>query len=315
MIEIPKNILEFFFKEIKLKGKYEIEIRKNIAYIIPKEKEKYYKPIIKIPDLASFAILLRQYIQVINEFNQKNNVKLQDYQDLSYIFNIMLFNMTTSDALNLNKYLETRISFFYDNNLEDFWNPQKVFEYNNITFYAQKELEDFGLETPYIMTFFMEINEKQYKLPIIRYAINNERVCFIYAVQIGRNRYCDLNNIDYKNAINQVNQGVKKYRNISPSFVLILAIFLKMLNINNITKIVIPDFLFNRYKNYYRATSTKKSNEILFRMFHNINTLVTRMDNQVDGFNIQSFPLENDSYYHIELTNLKSKNKMLTKLF
>lgn len=50
-------------------------------------------------------------------------------------------------------------------------------------------------------------------------------------------------------------------------------------------------------------------------MFHNINTLVTRMDNQVDGFNIQSFPLENDSYYHIELTNLKSKNKMLTKLF
>ena len=182
MIEIPKNILEFFFKEIKLKGKYEIEIRKNIAYIIPKEKEKYYKPIIKIPDLASFAILLRQYIQVINEFNQKNNVKLQDYQDLSYIFNIMLFNMTTSDALNLNKYLETRISFFYDNNLEDFWNPQKVFEYNNITFYAQKELEDFGLETPYIMTFFMEINEKQYKLPIIRYAINNERVCFIYVV-------------------------------------------------------------------------------------------------------------------------------------
>lgn len=160
----------------------------------------------------------------------------------------------------------------------------------------------------------MDIAGKLYNLPIIRYAINNDGVCFIYAVQIGRERIYDINNINYKNAINQVNQGVKKYRNISPSFVLILAMFLKILNDNNISKIVIPDFLFNRYKNYYRATTTNKSNEILSRMFHNISTLIRRMENQIDGFNIQNYPSEIESYYHINLIDLNSKNNMLKKL-
>ncbi len=314
MIERPNDILEIFFREIKLKGKYEIDIRNNIAYIIPREEERYYKPIIKISDLNCFNNLLTEYIESINEFNKKNNIKLKEYHDLAYIFNIMLFNMASSDADDLNKFIETRISFFYDNNLEQFIRPNKIFEYDDISFYAQREIEDFGLETPYIMTFSMDVDGKIYNLPIIRYAINNDGVCFIYSVQIGRGRVCYINNINYKSAINQVNQGVKKHRDISPSFVLILAIFLKILSNNNINKIVIPDFLFNRYKKYYRANTTNKSNEILSRMFHNITTLIRRMDSQIDGFNIQSYPLEMDSYYHIDIINLKSENKMLKKL-
>ncbi len=222
--------------------------------------------------------------------------------------------MAYSDADDLNKFIETRISFFNDNNLEQFIKPNKIFEYNNVSFYAQREIEDFGLETPYIMTFSMNIAGEQYKLPIIRYGINNDGVCFIYAIQIGRGRICDINNIKYKNVVNQINQGVKENRNISPSFVLILAIFSKILNNNDISKIVIPDLLFNRYRKYYRADTINKSNEILSRMFHNITTLVRRMDSQIDGFNIESYPLQMDSYYHISITNLESKNKMLKKL-
>lgn len=314
MLEKSNDILEIFFKEIKLRGKYEIDIRNNIAYIIPREEERYYKPIIKIPNLNCFTNLLTEYIESINEFNKRNNIKLKEYQDLSYIFNIMLFNMTSSDADDLNKFIETRISFFNDNNLEQFVKPNKIFEYDNISFYAQRKIEDFGLETPYIMTFSMVVAGELYNLPIIRYGINNDGVCFIYAVQIGRGQICNINNINYKSAVNQVNQGVKEHRDISPSFVLILAIFLKILSNNNINKIVIPDFLFNRYKKYYRANTVNKSNEILSRMFHNITTLIGRMDNQIDGFNIQSYPLEIDSYYHIDIINLKSENKMLKKL-
>lgn len=314
MLEIPSDILEFFFRKIKLKGKYEIDIRNSIAYIIPREEERYYKPIIKISDLNNFANLLIEYVEAINEFNKRNNIKLKEYQDLSYIFNIMLFNMASSDADDLNKFIETRISFFNDNNLEEFISPNKIFEYNNISFYAQREIEEFGLETPYIMTFSMDVAGELYNLPIIRYSINNNGVCFIYAVQIGRGRICNIDNLNYKRVVNQVNQGVKAHRDISPSFVLMLAMFLKILDDNGISKIVIPDFLFNRYKKYYRANTTNKSNEILSRMFHNITILIKRMDSQVDGFNIQSYPLDVDSYYHIDIANLDSKNKMLKKL-
>lgn len=314
MLEIPNKILEFFFREIKLKGKYEIEIKYNTAYIIPRVEERYYKPIIRIPNVKKFANLLIEYIETINKFNSKNNIKQKEYQDLSYVFNIMLFNIAPSDANDLNKFIETRIDFYNDNNLDEFIEQTKVFEYNNNLFYAKREIEDFGLETPYIMSFSMETAGKIYNLPIIRYGIDKDGVCFIYAVQIGRGRFCDINNIDYKNATNPINQGIKEHRNISPSFVLILSIFLKMLNDNNINKIVIPDFLFNRYKKYYRANTTSKSDEILSRMFHNITTLIKRMDSQIEGFNIQSYPLDIDSYYHIELKNLDSKNKMLKKI-
>ncbi len=71
IIENSSDILEIFFREIKLKGKYEIDIRNNIAYIIPREEEQYYKPIIKIPDLNYFTTLLIEYIKSIKNFNKK----------------------------------------------------------------------------------------------------------------------------------------------------------------------------------------------------------------------------------------------------
>lgn len=315
MIEKTNDILEIFFREIKEKGKYKLDIRENTALIIPREEERYYKPIIRVPDLNYLRILLLEYINSINEFNKKNTTKLDEYQDLSYILNIMLFNMTSSDADDLNKFLENRISFLLDETFEDYSEEKKVFESTDATFYAKRECESFGLETPYIMTFKMKRGNEEYNLPIIRYAINNDGTCYIYAVQIGRGRICETSNDNYKNIINKVNQGVKQNRNISPSFVLVFSMFIKLLKNQGINKIVIPDFLFNRYKKYYKANTTSRSNDILSRMFHSITTLTDRIDDQVDGFNITGYPFEIDSYYHIELNDLKSNNKILNKLF
>lgn len=314
MLEIPSDILELFFREIKLKGKYEVDIRGNSAYIIPRVEERYYKPIIRIPDLDYLEILLVEYVEAVNNYNKKNNTKLREYHDLAYVFNIMLFNMASSDAEDLNKFIEERISFFNDTNLEELNAETKIFEHNDNTFYAQRETEEFGLETPYIMTFKMKTNGETFQLPMIRYAVNDNGTCYIYAVQIGRKRTCATDNEKYKKAVNPANQGVKEGRSISPSFVLILAMFLKILNDNGISKIVIPDYLFNRYKKYYRANTTIKSDEILSRMLHNITTLVRRMDIQIDGFDIESYPLDIDSYYHIKINSLSSKNKMFKKL-
>lgn len=314
MLEIQGDIVEIFFEKIKNKGKYEIDIKNNTAYIIPRSEERYYKPIIKIPDLDYFRILLMEYISSVKEFLEKNNMNLKPYQDLGYVFRIMLFNLAPSDAADLNRFIETRISLFRDDHFEELKTPVKIFEHDGISFYAKRELEEFGLETPYIMTFSMEQNGKKYDLPMIRYGIDDTGVCYIYAVQIGRGRSCDTQDPEYKKTVNSVNRGVKEHRDVSPSFVLVLAMFLKILCKNNICKIVIPDFLFNRYKKYYRATTTKRSDEILSRMFHNIMTLVMRMDSQIDGFSIQSYPLELDSYYHIELSSLRSKNIMLKAL-
>lgn len=314
MLKIPDDILEFFFNEIKVKGKYEIKIDNNQAFIIPRKEDAYYKVIVSIKDLNYFELLLMEYINRINEFNKRNGNILKEYQDLSYIFNILLFNLAPSDADDLNRFLEKRISFLEDDSFSEYSTYTEIFNYNNTSFKAKRCVEEFGLETPYIMLFQMESLGITYDLPLIRYAVDNDGVCYIYAVQIGRGRICPTNDSKYKKIVNKVNQGVKKDRDISPSFVLVFSMFLKMLHDNNINKIVIPDFLFNRYKKYYRANTVKKSNEILGRMTHNIITLVNRIDGQIDGFNVQAYPLDIDSYYHIDIIDMSSENLMLKKL-
>jgi len=315
MPENYSNIINHFFRSIELRGKYNINIKNNVAYIIPRDEEKYYKPVIKITNLEEFTNLLIKYIEAINNFNTVNNVKLKPCHDLSYFLNIFLLNLTASDANDLNSFLKTRISFFRDNNFDDFVTQRKIFDYDSATFYAKREVGSLGLETPYIMGFSMYSNGKYHNLPIVRYAINSDKVCYIYAIQTGRCRNCDTNNSEYKSIINQVNQGVKKYRNISPSFVLILAIFLKILKDNGINRIVIPDYLFNRYRKYYKGNSEIKSNEIISRMFHNITALINRTESEITGFDIKSYPLDIDSYYHIEVNSLDSENKILRKIF
>lgn len=314
MLEIPENILEIFFKELNIKGKYTVKIENNQAHIIPRLEERYYKPIITIKDINYFRVLLMEYVTAINEFNIKHQTMLKDYQDLSYIFNILLFNLTASDCDDLSIFLEKRISFLQDDHFNDYENSTYIFSHENTTFTAKREIEEFGLETPFIMLFQMNVNGNNYDLPLIRYAIDDKGVCYIYAVQIGRGRVCQNQNPEYKNVVNKVNQGIKENRDISPSFVLVFAMFLKMLKSQNINKIMIPIFLFNRYRKYYKANTVIKSNAILERMIHNITTLVNRADCQIEGFNVKAYPLDIDDYYHIDIMDLRSENQMIKKL-
>ena len=73
----------------------------------------------------------------------------------------------------------------------------------------------------------------------------------------------------------------------------------------NVTKIVVPDFLYGRYRKYYGASSEKKSNMILERILNNFIRLMQRMEMQVDNFYIEAYPNEIDSYTHIIINKEK----------
>lgn len=313
MIDIPENILEIFFREIQIKGKYKVIINGNKAQIIPRDEESYYKPIMNIQNLEYFNVLLMEYINAINEFITKHNIKLKDYQDLSYILNITLFNLASSDAYDLCTFLEKRISFLHDNSFSEYDNESVVLENENVKITAQRVVEDFGLETPFIMIFKIYINDSVYNLPLIRYAIDEDDKCYIYAVQMGRGRSISQDN-DFKNVINKVNSGVKEYRNIAPSFTLAFNLFIQLLQSKETKEIMIPDFLFNRYKQYYGATTVTKSNAILERMMSTMSNLVGRCSNEIDGFKVSSYPLLFDSYYHIDIINMSNQNMTLKKI-
>lgn len=312
MFEIPKDVINFFFNEIRRKGKYEIILENDTAIIRPRLEEEYYKPIIIVKNLEELENSLKNYILSLNNFFTTNN-NLQEYHDLSYFFNNLLFNMSTSDALDLTSYINKRSYFFNNNQFAEFDEPKIIANIDEADIYVQRIVEAPGLETPYILAFSMIIDKKSYQLPLLRYAFDENNTCYIFAIQFGKNRTADFQDEDYKKIINSINKGIKQYRNVSPSFVVVFSLFLNLLKNQGIDKIVIPDYLFCRYKNYYKSQTTYKSDLILTRILNNFMTLIQRMEYQYPFFEIKNYPNEIDSYTHINLNYTSENNKHLIK--
>ena len=310
---IPEDLITYFFRCLINRGKYTIENNNGVFLIIPREEERYYKPVIVVKDVNKLEISLRNYINSLNKFYDTYG-GLQEFHNLGYFFINLLSNMTNDDAQDLTSYIDKRILMFEKDRLEPFNNRTEVVSIGDSKFFAQRELEKRGLETPFYMIFEMEKNDNIYQLPLIRYSIDND-TCYIYAVQMDRWRDYRYDDQEYKETINKVNSGLKKYRNIPPNFVLSLALFIKILSDNNISKIIIPDYLFSRYRNYYHASTETKSNKILDNILDRFLNLLCRMDTQVEGFDIISYPNDLDSYMRIKLNCPKSENQMLNEIF
>lgn len=300
MFKIPDDILEYFFEEIKLKGKYQVLFEGDKASIIPPDYQAYYKPVIIVKDLNDLRVSLINYYIALNNYYRDKDI-LKDYHTLSFFFNNLLFNMNNTDALDLSSYIDKRTHFLKDETFKEYDRITPVGEFNGDVVCVERILEEPGLETPYVLEFTIEHDNIIYQLPLIRCAIDEDNVCHLFAVQFGRYRNFAVKEKDYKRIVNKINKGVKKYRNVSPGFVLSLRLFLDLLKKHNIKRIVIPDYLFCRYKNYFGATTVTRSDAILTRIIDHFLTLVERMEYQFDDVNIDYYPNEIDAYTHITL--------------
>lgn len=313
MFDIPNDIVQFFFDEIHKKGKYKIVLNNKGAIIMPRSEEAYYKPNIEIKDIEEFRVALYEYVIALTNFYTLYDTK-QDYHDLSYFFNMLLFNMVHSDTEDLTKFIYKRICFFNNEEFSEYSERSLIAEIDSVKYYVQRIVEEPGLETPFILVFDMECNGVVYPLPLVRYAIDKDKTCHLFAIQFGKNREYDTSKKEYKNIVNNVNTGINKYRNVSPSFVLSFALFLKLLTEKNITDIKVPGFLFARYKHYFKAKTTMKSNLILNRILNKFVLLMQRMEFEVNGFEIKFYLEEFDSYTHIKLNELNSKNNLVKRI-
>lgn len=315
MYEIPDDILTFFFSQIVKRGKCRIERIDNQIYIKSRLEHEYYKPVICVNDLEKLEKSLITYINTLNDFIKKYNCVLEDYYDLSYILNHIFLNMVSSDSVDLASYVDKRTAFIKDKLFSEYDKKKEIFQYEDVSFFVQRVLESPGLETPFILIFSMNINGVDYELPLVRYAFDDNKVCHLFAVQTGRLRNVNYNDEVFKSVVNKVNRGVNAYRNVSPSFVLVLTLFFKMLSEHDIKNIVVPDYLFSRYRKYYRNNGTARSDMILKRILNNFITLLQRMEMQINGIEIKNYPNEIDSYTHLTIQKMDSKNKLLAKIF
>lgn len=115
----------------------------------------------------------------------------------------------------------------------------------------------------------MKKEGSKYSLPRISYGISNG-ICYIYAIQ---NKDSKMNtdskyNLEVKDKLKTINSGISKYRNITPSFVVALALFISFLKENNINKIQVMTPLPIRQKNRELSTEYKIK---FYSMYGNLN--------------------------------------------
>lgn len=305
MFEIPENLIDIFFEITRKYVKSEVIIDKEGALIVPPENESHYKPVIIVKNTEELARALKSYLEAIGSFyDAKTDFK--PHHDVEYFLTNLYFNMTSSDALDFAKYVETRTTFYRDLAFSDFRETKEILNFNGLL--AKRIKETPGFESPFILEFSVKIKDRTYPLPLVRYAIDENKVCHLFAIQYGRTRIPDLDCEEFKRVVNKINSGVHKYRNVPPSFVMTFRLFLCLLDDENINSIVVPDFLFGRYRHYYRGRTEEKSDQILERILDNFITLMQRMEYQFPFFKIESYPTELDSFTHIAIDPIKRLN-------
>lgn len=294
-----ENIIDYFFKVLETSESCTISRNESQILIKPRSEKEYYEPTIVIRDIHQLEETLTNYLKECKSFYIKNG-KNPTHERFYFLYN-MLTNMNADDTNDLVKYINKRIAFFKDDTFAEYKEKTLIHQTSEAEFYVKRTLNFEGQETPFSLEFSMKVNGEMFDLPRISYAFDENNICHIYTIQFGRHRIPDIQNKSYKSAVNNINSGVHKYRNVSPSFVLAFRLFLDLLKERDINKILIPDFLCFRYKRYFRAKTVTKSDVILTRILDQFLLLCQRMEYQFPFFNIFLYANELDSYTHINL--------------
>lgn len=271
-------------------------------------------PVLLLDDLNKFLELLKKYLDLELSLNRRHTPfitnHLHNYQKtlIAYLF----VNATTDDFLNPCAMLETKIAFLQDQkisqinhkiNLENISNS-----YLNITSY----LDSIYMETPYKLTLSITNDTDSYQLPSISYGISNN-TCYIYSVLNPKQEINTPYQKRIKRLLYKINESVSEDNlHVSPSAVLSLSIFLKILELNNIKKIKVIPYLPLRYLS---RDLFAKDNEALIARNDFIQTNATNklIDTffrlQYHGFiDINSYPYELDDSLHLTINNSSTIN-------
>lgn len=258
------NIIESVFNEIRSEAlnneiilkEYEegiglLDTPVRIGFVFNEEREGYIS--LKSNDEVRFYKLLKEYAYNALIFYglepNRNNIKK--------VITYLLSNVANYELDDLNSFLEKRINFFIEDSLK-FKKVSNPCSLGNIIGYVDNQ--SILQETPLCFKSSFIDGDKRYNLPRISFGIDNN-TCYIYAIQNKDVLSEDLQDSNYNELVHRtmrtINSGVKKYRNVTPSFVIALTYFISYLNQNNITNIrTIPSMptrienrkLVNKYK-------------------------------------------------------------------
>ena len=286
--------------------------------------EKNDAPPFIINDISEFEKVLKEYIETIYEI-KINATKMDKEHDEEYFLTSALWgNATVYDFANAERHVRKYISFIKDGVFSEYDSLTTIGSINENSIGIQRCEAYNGYETPYAIKIILTNNDDnhRFELPTVRYGIDKDeegkKTAYIYALQGPREPVKTEYDNQMDKMIKQINSGVKKNRNVSPSAIVSLAVFVGMLQKQGITDIKVPDFLWARWQG--KMSDNRITKEELEQLKYNLTTRFLtnfyRFENHFENFNILYRENEIDSFLHISIPQeLKCDNKILLEAY
>jgi len=260
--------------------------------VIPRIDDEYI-PIFTISDSNKLEEALQEYLQTVKNIDIKST-KIDDRHNEKYFLLNVWKNATNYDFQNPERFIRRYTNFIRDNTFSQYDELTFLGKYDNSEMLmVQRKQDCYGFETPYFMHFFFTNGKDVYNLPWVRYGISEgekgEKIAYIYALQNMDISPNENYNRQVKNSINKVNTGVKRYRNVTPSAIVTLSVFLGMLENEGIYSIRVPDFLINRYKRLKNINTEKETDTIQRNITDKFLRNFLRLSEQLDNIELQGF--------------------------
>ena len=231
-----------------------------------------------IKDSDLFIKRLQEYVYYASKIY---NIELDDC-NIKKLLILLWANITNEEMLNIDDFVQKYIDFINNNDLNGLCGNTEISGLGKINFKFDKQ--SYKQETPYCFnSYFSDIingHEEIYHLPRISYGLKDDK-CYIYAIQNKeKNDDTLLYNELVKKKMNSLNSGVKKYRNVSPSALTSLILFLFILNSYNINDIEVVCNLPIRHQNRRLVNDFKLKRDYTIKSIDEIEKLKLIMENE-----------------------------------
>lgn len=260
--------------------------------IIPKSHPDNM-PLIEIRNPATLEKVLEEYLQTVKTKKIKYTAMDENHKDKHFLFNVWK-NATHSDCVSPEQFVHRYINFINDDTFSEYDELTPLGKCGKNILMIKREQDEEGFETPYIMHLSFTDGTHIYNLPWIRYGISankkGEKLAYIYGLQRMDESPSEVYNAQIKQLLNSVNTGVKKYRNVTPSAIAALSVFLGMLEAQGINALKAPDFLGFRYGKYVHTSSDDEQDRIQENLTDKFLRNFLRLSEQLNNLKIESVP-------------------------
>lgn len=290
--------------------------------IVSKDKYEYFienedYPILYINNIEELLKILEEYLDLEKELNRKLPTIVYDKErnKIKFLISYLFVNATTEEFLNPLELIKRKINFLKD---KTFNNLNLEIELPNLksNIIVKNTKESIMMETPNKIEIEFTNGIDKYKLPSISYGIKDNE-CYIYSILNSKRKEENSYHKKIKRLLYKINDGVEESNLVvSPSAVLSLSIFLKLLKNNNIKKVKGVNFLPLRYLSREKMANGNeelaiRNDEIQTNITDKFTNTFNRVKEQTKLINIDSYSYEFDENISIELQEKEETNNIL----